>query len=143
MVVTGVSRGVPSGPAAARRAGAERGFRIKGEGARQPGPAVGAPAVSLGPLLALQEVGSEGQEEMEARQDRQARTQGEAMLDELGGMQLALLGGAAPEAGRLAALAKRQAGAADPGLDAVLRAVRLRAAVEIARRAGSFRENIE
>lgn len=80
-------------------------------------------------LLAIQEF------ESDAQQDREARRHGEAMLDELSELHLALLGADGPDLGRLAKLVERPVTTSDPGLAGVLRAVRLRAGLELARRA--------
>jgi hypothetical protein len=88
-----------------------------------------APVSAALPLLALQEVGDA------TERDRRARRRGEAMLAELGALQLALLEGRDPAAilGRLEALAAGEA-ASDPRLAEILAEVRLRAKVEAARR---------
>jgi hypothetical protein len=75
-----------------------------------------------------------------ARRDAAARRRAEAMLEELGGLQRDLLapgGAGADPAGRLRRLAALRAEAedgADPALREAVRAVALRAAIELARR---------
>ncbi|HYZ61637.1 MAG TPA: flagellar assembly protein FliX, partial [Acetobacteraceae bacterium] len=88
----------------------------------------GAVPVSVLSLLALQEA------ESGAVQDREARRHGTAVLDELSELQRDLLGEGAPKLDRLAALAARPVAAADPALAGVLRAIQLRAGIELARR---------
>jgi len=92
-------------------------------------PGAGVAAVSLPGLLALQEAG------VEAPGDRAARRRGRDILAALAALQRGLLDGDSGEAlPALARLARDLPPAADPGLDAVLRAVALRARVELARR---------
>ena len=116
--------------------GAGTAFRV----AEQPSAAVRAPTGAAAPaallgLLAVQE--SEG----EAVRDRDARRRGKQMLDELTRLQRALLGGRLdPENLRaLAALAADPGIAADPLLAAAVRAVSVRARVELARLAAAAR----
>ncbi len=88
-----------------------------------------APSALIGAMLALQEA------EPNSSRNRAARRHGETMLGELRALQVGLLGGAA-EAGtlrRLARLAEALPEAADPKLAALVRAVALRARVELAR----------
>lgn len=94
---------------------------------RAPAGAV-APAALLG-LLAVQEA------EGDAARDRNARKRGKQMLDELARLQRALLSGRLdPSSLRaLAALAGDPADAADPATAAIVRAVAVRARVELAR----------
>ncbi len=72
--------------------------------------------------------------------DRAARRRGRDMLAALAELQRALLGGdAGPALARLAVLATEVPRAFDPGLDAVVSAIALRARVELARpRSGSL-----
>ncbi len=87
------------------------------------------PAAALDAMLALQEA------EAESVRDRAARRHGKALLEALAALQHALLGGEeGPALQRLAALLAAMPEAADPRLGAVLRAVALRAQVELARR---------
>jgi len=90
------------------------------------------PAASLAPLLEADDVVLCDDP---VRRDRAAREHGAATLDALATLHLALLGGAdsAESLARLEQLATLPT-AADPRLDAVLRAIATRAAVELARR---------
>lgn len=90
--------------------------------------AVATSSVSVTSLLALQE------SESGLHQDREARQHGEAVIDELTELQRALLGADGPDLDRLTALVARPITASDPALAGVLRAVRLRAGIELARR---------
>ena len=66
--------------------------------------------------------------------DRDARRHGNATLRALASAQAALLGGASDAARQsLAVLVRTAPSASDPGLAAVLRAIAVRAAVELAR----------
>ncbi|MBV8704221.1 MAG: hypothetical protein JO118_10975 [Acetobacteraceae bacterium] len=129
--VGGISR---AGAGAALRAQATSGPAFAMEAmppARAAGgaPAAGVAAVSLPGLLALHEAG------VEAPGDRAARRRGRDILAALAALQRGLLGGDDGEAlPALARLARDLPPAADPRLDAVLRAVALRARVELARR---------
>ena len=81
-----------------------------------------------------------------AVRDREARRHGQALLSALAELQLALIGGGGgsgtPRDGlkslseRLSVLASTLPAAADPGLQAVVRAIGLRARIELARRVG-------
>jgi len=102
-------------------------------GVRTPGPArlaPTAPLAALGGVLAVQEV-----EDPLARR-RRATRHGHGLLDELRALQLAMVDGQVPE-GMLRRLAGLVDGlrpsAADAHLDAVLDAIELRAAVELAK----------
>ena len=129
MVVAGVSRSGISGPAPRARAGEGRSFGVTAERAAQADAAVATPGVAVASLLALQE------SESGLQQDREARQHGEAVVDELIELQRALLGGEhGPDLERLAVLVARPITASDPALAGVLRAVRLRAGIELARR---------
>ena len=86
------------------------------------------PGVAVASLLALQE------SESGLQQDREARQHGEAVMDELTELQRALLGEDGPDLDRLALLVARPVTVSDPALAGVLRAVRLRAGIELARR---------
>ena len=89
------------------------------------------PAAALDAMLALQEA------EAEAARDRNARRHGKALLEALAELQRALLAGGdeeGPALQCLAALAADPPDAASPGLAGVLRALSLRAEVELARR---------
>ncbi|MGH7071541.1 MAG: flagellar assembly protein FliX [Acetobacteraceae bacterium] len=91
------------------------------------------PVTLLGAMLALQEV------EANQARDRVARRHGEAILTALTALQVGLLGGAVhgPELGHLARLAAELPEAADPVLGMLVRAVSLRAEIELARRAAA------
>ena len=128
MVVVGVSRSSISGPAPRVRAGEGRSFGVKTEQAAQSDAAVATPGVAVASLLALQE------SESGLQQDREAKQHGEAIMDELTELQRALLGVHGPDLDRLAVLAARPITVSDPALASVLRAVRLRAGIELARR---------
>jgi hypothetical protein len=92
-----------------------------------------ASATAQVPLLTLQ---AAGMAEAEATADREAAKQGSAMLGAMRDLQLALLGGSAGQGqDMLAKLADTLPQAVDPALDAVLRAIAQRAAIERARRA--------
>ncbi len=127
MVVVGVSRAGMSAPAPRTRAGEGRTFGVKAERAAQADAAVATSGVAVASLLALQE------SESGLQQDREARQHGEAMVDELTEVQRALLGERGPDLNRLASLAARPLAASDPVLAGLLRAVRLRAGIELAR----------
>ncbi len=94
------------------------------------GTAQAACPVSMPSLLAMQEAQSD------AVSDRDAKRHGTAVMDELAQLQRAMLGGGTDKAPleRLASLAARRPSAADPRLEGVLRAIQLRAQVELARR---------
>lgn len=100
------------------------------EGEDMPPAAPAAPASALPGLLAMQEAA------VAETGDRAAQRHAEAVVQELGSLQLALLRGQpGAAASRLASLARAAPHAFDPGLAALLRAVRLRAEVEAARAA--------
>jgi hypothetical protein len=134
--VSGVSRGGAAAAAAARNGQRSAGgFSVGGTGATgvaAEGAAAAAPAAAVGlSLLAAQENGAG----RGAGRDAAARRRASAILDELRGLQAELLGGA-PDPARLARLAALGAGeeATDPGLQEAVRAVALRARIELARR---------
>lgn len=129
--------GAPAAPSAARRSSgvAAEGFRLSSPGAAGSAAAAARPAgaagvASLGALLALQDV--------EGPLERRRRSVGRAgrILDRLDELKLSLLEGGAT-AGRLQALSQavrdQRAMTDDPGLESVLDAVELRAAVELAK----------
>lgn len=110
---------------AARRAGA--GFALP-EAERAPeSAAAGSVTGSLG-LIGLQQGCSD------AERDDAARRRGHAVMEELEGLQLALLAGRL-DSGRLSRLAQLAEGesGADPALRDILRAISLRARIELAR----------
>jgi hypothetical protein len=136
----GIMQGIGrvGGPGAAGPAGKVRvgkgGFSLGGAGAAGSAAeahgtaAVAAPGLGL---LALQS----GQNDQD--RDREARRRADALLEDLAGLQVEMLGGAADPArlARLAALAHGDAGA-DPALRELVEAIALRAAIELARRGG-------
>jgi hypothetical protein len=130
--VSGVSRG--GGAAAAR--GPTRsagGFSVRGadSGGAVAGTAAASATAAVGlSLLAAQEDGGG-----RAGRDAEAQRRADSILDELQGLQADLLGGRADPArlARLAALGTGEEGA-DPGLRDTVRAVALRARIELARR---------
>ena len=97
-------------------------------------------------LLGLQERGAIDASSAPAVRDREARRHGQALLSALGELQLALIGvggnlGTAQRdletlAERLSVLADTIPAAADPGLQAIVRAIGMRAQIELARRLG-------
>jgi hypothetical protein len=113
----------PSQPGATRRAAGGR-FQLPAAAPQ----AEALVAVSSAGILALQ------QEWSPAEADAAARRRGHAILKELEGLQLGLLGGAvdANRLSRLALLAEGEAGA-DPVLREILGEITLRARVELAR----------
>lgn len=133
--VGGVGRASGQGPAGRTRtaSGAAAGFSMTA--AIQPfaGPLAGpigeATATSLSGLLALQEA------DAPVLRDRRAQRRGQDLLAALAALQRALLAGGDPAdvLGRLASLAADLPSASDPRLATVLRAISLRARVELAR----------
>jgi hypothetical protein len=126
---TGPAGGVTPTTARARVSGG--GFNVPGDSAAAAAdaPATSGVEVSLAGLLALQEAGEE------PVRDRQARRRGNDLLAELAALQRDVLAGA-PDAARLrrlAGLADDIPDAADPRLREVMRAIALRAQVELAR----------
>lgn len=117
---TAVGRG-----AAARRAGS--GFALPEAERGQESAAAGSVTGSLG-LIGLQQGWSD------AERDDAAHRRGNAVLEELEGLQLALLAGRL-DSGRLSRLAQLAEGesGADPALRDILRAISLRARIELAR----------
>lgn len=127
MVVGGVAR-LTDGAIPVRRGSERRAFAVSGERAATTQPTAGTSGVPLVSLLAMQEA------ESDAQQDREARQHGESLMEELRALHHALLGAGGPDLARLAQLASRPVTASDPQLAGVLRAIRLRAGVELARR---------
>jgi len=113
------------------RSGASGRFRVAlDSGVEETRDTHSVEGVSIAPsLLAIQE-------SLEAAErDLRVRKRAEAILDELGVLQLGLLAGRLPEA-RIAALlrlAREAEQAADPRLAAIAEEVEVRAAVELAR----------
>ncbi|WP_165585396.1 flagellar assembly protein FliX [Roseococcus sp. SYP-B2431] len=110
---------------AARRPG--RGFALP-EAERGQEPAAAAPVASHPGLIGLQEGLSD------TERDGAAQRRGKALLEELEGLQLALLTGRI-DPGRLSRLAQLAGGesGADPALRDLLRAISLRARIELER----------
>ncbi len=131
VIIPGLTQASALAAAAPRRRAGQPpgGFEVP-EGGDLPPAAPAAPASALSGLLAMQEAA------VAATGDRAAQAHAEAVMHELGVFQLELLrgrpGGAAP---RLASLARATPHTFDPGLAALLGAVRLRAEVEAARSA--------
>lgn len=126
MVVGSVAR-LTDGAVPVRKGVERRGFAVSADRAATAERTVASSGVAMVSLLAMQEA------ESEAQQDREARQHGEALMEELSELQRAMLGEEGPDIGRLAQLAARPVGASDPRLAGVLRAIRLRAVVELAR----------
>jgi hypothetical protein len=124
--VSGVGALAQTGAGAAR---AQGGFRLPASAAAANAGVVSSMA-ELGGMLGLQE-----QEDGAAR-DRGARRHGQASLRELAALQRSLLAGPGdPEAlQRLTALGRATPEFSDPGLSSVVKAIALRAAIELARR---------
>ena len=118
-------------PSRTRASGADR-FSVDTVAgpALQPRAAEAAPASAPAGMLSLQEIGTE------SPRDRAARRHGRALLAALARLQRHLLG--APDDGttllELADLAATVPAATDPAIAATLKAVVLRARVELARR---------
>ena len=127
MVVGGVGR-LTEGTIPVRRGTERLAFGVSAERGSATERAVPSSGVPLASLLAMQE------DESGARQDREARRHADALMEALGELQLALLGEQGPDLGRLRQLSEQPVHAADPRLAMVLRAVRVRAGVELARR---------
>ncbi|WP_424812747.1 flagellar assembly protein FliX [Roseococcus sp. YIM B11640] len=131
-MLTPIKPGALGSPAGgARRAAGATGFRLptgQGEGRAESAGAAEAAGLS-GALLGLQSGWTD------AERDDAARRRGNAALEELSALQLALLSGRADPARlrRLAQLAEGEAGA-DPSLREVLQAISLRARIELMRR---------
>lgn len=131
--LSGVSKGRAATEARGGAARSASGFSVGGPGTAGAAAAgtvsVSAPAAVGCSLLAVQENGGR------AGRDATARRRAASILDELQGLQAELLGGRADSA-RLARLAALQSGedGADPGLRDAVRAVALRARIELARR---------
>jgi len=136
MGVDRVSPGVP---------GLAQGVAPRGAPGLAPGPSPGAPGFAdlLAPA-APQTAGATqaatpcalafDEADRRAASDRQARRHGRDMLQALGALQLAMLGGGEAAArAQLAGLAEAAPAAHDPVLRLILREISLRAAVELAR----------
>jgi hypothetical protein len=127
MVIQGVYKPAPGVLRPVRGSRMEGAFRVSQERAEAAEAATGTAAVAMPSLLAMQEA------ESAALQDRDAKRHGTAVLDKLTGLQRSLLGPDGPDLDRLAQLASQPAQAADPRLAGVLRAIQLRARIELAR----------
>lgn len=127
MVVMGVTRST-TGTVVPRRRTEGRSFGVQAEEAARSDETVATTGVAATSLLALQE------DQSGLQHDREARQHGTAVIDELTVLQCALLGGEDHDLNQLAHLAARPVTAADPALAGLLRAVRLRASIELARR---------
>lgn len=113
-------------PAAARTLrAASSGFHLPAARADAAAPAGGVEEIGLSGMLLLQEQPDTA--------DERARKRGQDLLAALAELQRALLSPAAPDATRLAALAGDLPQADDPALRAVVRAIALRARLEVAR----------
>ena len=120
-----------SGTRVARRAA---GFAVSEAPDTGEAAAAGGVAGVMGLLPAGALDGAEAAGGDAVRDDAAAAGQGRALLGALAGLQLAALGGGGVAARRtLADLARALPQATDPGLDAVLRAIAQRAAIELAR----------
>jgi hypothetical protein len=115
-----------------RRVGTAGAFALPGE-AHAPAELASGGVAGLPGLLALQEAGDTAA--TAAAQDKAACRHGEAVMDDLRELQLAMLSGGTCDLSGLAARAGAGPQAADPRLAAVIGAIRLRASVELARAA--------
>ena len=127
MVVLGVTRST-IGPVVMRQRAEGRKFGVSPDTVAKSDETVATAGVAVTSLLALQE------DESGRQNDRGARQHGHEVVDELTALQHSLLGGDGHDLDQLARLAASPVTAADPVLAGVLRAVRLRAAIELARR---------
>ena len=139
-IVNGTRPGRPAGPTPTRPRAGSGDFRLTNASLETETPAAPASAsavsgIALGGLLAMQE-GAPG-----SVRDREARRHGRLMLDALRDLQRAFLAAESPHAAapspaaRLAELAAQPPAADDPALAGILRAIAVRTAVELARRA--------
>ena len=133
MVVPGITRIQAAAVALSRRRTGAAGAFALPEEAQAPAESAPASAAALSGLLALQE--AVDTTATTAAQDRAAHRHGEAMMQDLADLQLALLSGRPGDLAGMAARAGSGPQAADPRLAAVLGAIRLRASVELARAA--------
>ena len=101
------------------------------------------PVGSAGAMLALQEQAGQAAEGAATLADREARRHGQELLEALASLQQSLVAEVDPAASlsRLAALADAAPQADDPALARILSAIRLRARLEIIRRAAASQEN--
>lgn len=132
MSITAVTLPFLARAASGRRLGSVAGFAVPADGVADAPQAAPVAASGLDGLLALQEA------EGAVMADRAARQHADQLMAGLGRLQRALLGdgaGSAAALADLAALSRHAPRAADPRLAMLVRAVSVRAAVEIARRA--------
>lgn len=127
MVIGGVSRAEPVRGRRIRGAAGQPSFGVAEAGTTEVETGCAASGVALPSLLAMQEAQSA------ALQDREARRHGQAVIQELAALQRGMLGESGPDLTRLAGLAERTIDAADPALAGILRAIQLRAGIELAR----------
>jgi hypothetical protein len=131
MTIVPISGPAPHAARPAARRGGPTGFTLPAtaQASQEVAEAEPMAPVSLGALLSLQEVEPPGE------RDSRARRHAHAILEELRGLQLGLLGDAPDpqRLDRLARLVDSMPEAASPGLQAALASVALRAAVERAR----------
>lgn len=109
-----------TGPAAA----AGGGFMITTQSQQA---AIAVAPVDMAGLISLQD------EDGPVRRDRAAHRAGEQTLGSLAALQAALLGGARPDLDALRQMIENMPRPADPALQTVIGAIRLRARVELAR----------
>lgn len=129
----GSVRGTSGRAAAPRTTAGASGFALSGGPERGGATAIaGTTSVAGAALSVLQEDAAA----LASRRDAQARQRADAMLDDLGALQRHLLDGAGLPREPLERLAKLRTGedGADPALREMVRAVALRAAVELAKR---------
>lgn len=128
----GVSMGGTAGAARGGKSRPAAGFSLGGAGANAAAAETAATAAPAPVGLFLLETQENG--ERSAR-DGAARRRAASLLDELRGFQAELLGGR-PDPARLARLAALRTGeeGADPALRDAVRAIALRARIELARR---------
>lgn len=134
MSISPTSRSSSQVPAGRPLAAPQSGFCVPTEAAAEITPGSSGPSVTragsvgVSLMLALQECATA------ETGDREARQHGKQMLDALAELQRALLSGHGAEAlDRLSELSEKVPVATDPALTYVLRAIQLRARVEMAR----------
>lgn len=134
MSISPTSRSLSQVPAGRPPAASQAGFNVPAEAAVDVAPGSSSPsvvragAVDVSLMLALQEHATA------ETGDREARQHGKQMLDALAELQCALLSGhGAGALDRLSEMSEKVPAATDPALIRVLRAIRLRARVEVAR----------
>jgi hypothetical protein len=124
--------GHPCLPAATQARRRQTGFAVPecGTEAAAEAPAEAGAGARL-PLLTLQ---AAGMADAQDAAERAAAKQGEGLLGAMRGLQLAILGAGGGAAQALGKLAESVPDSADPALNAVLRGIAQRAAIERARR---------